>query len=152
MSIFDKIAEATYTEGGNYIRPGNYDLEVVKLKVGVTRKKANFFAANFKVLGSSNPECRVGEVVDFFTSDVHDSFLGNVKQFAVALLSSAGPVAPDAITSQLMDGLVDKDGAAVAGSRIRVQVTLVPTKAGGTFSRHLWLPAGATESSENAAA
>jgi hypothetical protein len=152
MSIFDKIEAATFSEGGNYIKPGAYDLEVVKLKIGQTRKKENFFAASFKVLGTSNPDCRVGEVVDWFCSDKHDSFLGNVKQFAVALLSAAGPVAPDAITSQLMDGLVDKDGAAVAGSRIRVQVTMVPTKAGGTFSRHLWLPAGATESSENAAA
>ena len=152
MSIFDRIESATFSEGGNYLKQGNFDLEITKIKLGKTRKLEDYFAVDFKIIGTSSTEMQIGEAVNWFQGFKHDSALGNIKQFVTALLASAGPVAPDAITAAFMDALVDKDGAAVAGSRIRVQVTPVPTKTGGTFSRHLWLPAGATETAAQAAA
>jgi hypothetical protein len=41
-----------------------------------------------------------------------------------------------------MESLVDKGGEAVVGTRLKVQVTAVPTKSGGTYSKHLWFPLG----------
>jgi hypothetical protein len=152
MSVFDGIAEATYNEGGNYLHPGSYDLEIVKLKVGQTRKKDDFFAADLKILGTTS-DMRIGEIANFFTSTKQERalFLGNVKGFAKALLSATGEIDDGAITPEVMDGICDKNGAAVVGARIRVQVTQVPTLAGGTYSRHTWMPAGATAQLTSAA-
>lgn len=143
MSVFDNIDKATFSEGGNYLRSGSYDLEISKVKLGKTRKGHNFVAVDVKILGTTS-DMSIGEIGNWFTSDQHDSFLGNVKQFCVALLSTGGPIDQGSITSEVVDGICKDDGAAVVGSRIRLQVTIVPTQKGGTFSRHTWLPAGAT--------
>ena len=143
MSIFDRIEDATFSEGGNYLHEGAYDLEIVKVKVAKTRKNHDFFAVDVKILGTTS-DMRIGEIGNWFTSTQHDSFLGNVKQFCTALLSASGPIDPASINAEVVDGIAKDNGAAVVGSRIRLQVTQVPTKAGGTFSRHTWLPAGAT--------
>lgn len=145
MGIFDNIENATFNDGGNYFKAGSYDVEVVKLKVGVNRKKNNYFAADLKIIGCS-PNCgmEVNEIGNWYTSDLHDSFLGNVKSFATALLSIHGPVDPKAITNEVIEGLVEKDGAAMVGARLRLDVRMEATKSGGTFSKHIWRPAGAT--------
>ena len=143
MSVFDSIENASFSEGGNYLHQGAYDLEIVKVKLGKTRKNNNFVAVDVKILGTTS-DMRIGEIGNWFTSDMHDSFLGNVKQFCVALLSASGPIDPSSINSAVVEGICKDDGAAIVGSRIRLQVTMVPTQKGGTFSRHTWLPAGAT--------
>lgn len=143
MGVFTGIEEAKSTEGGNYLRQGMYDVEVVRLSVGKTRKGIPFFAADLKILGTNNPDHRIGEIANWFVGFDKDAALGNVKAFTVAMLSSEGAVDPASITEAVMESLVDKGGEAVAGSRVKVQVTLVETKSGGTFSKHLWFPAGA---------
>jgi hypothetical protein len=143
MGVFAGIEEAKSTEGGNYLKPGMYDVEVVRLSVGKTRKGVPFFAADLRILGTNNPDHRIGEVANWFVGFDKDAALGNVKAFAVAMLSSEGSVDPASITEAVMESLVDKGGEAVAGTRVKVQVTIVETKSGGTFSKHLWFPAGA---------
>ena len=143
MGVFDKIGEATFSEGGNYFRPGAYDLEIVKVKQDQTRKNHDFVAVDCKILGTTS-DMHIGEIGNWFTSNQHDSFLGNVKQFCYALLSSSGSVDANSITPEIVESICKDNGAAVVGSRIRLQVTQVSTQKGGTFSRHTWLPAGAT--------
>lgn len=143
MGIFAKIEEAKATEGGNYLRPGNFDVEVVRIKVGETRKKIPFFAVDLKILGTNNPEHKIGEICNWFVGMDKDAALGNIKAFATALLSAEGPVDPSTITEQVMEQITEKDGEMVAGTRLKVQVTLVDTKGGNKFSKHLFFPAGA---------
>jgi hypothetical protein len=143
MGVFKGIEEAKATEGGNYLKPGIYDVEIVRLKVGKTRKGVAFFASDLRVIGSNNPDHRVGEIVNWFVGFDKDAALGNVKAFATAVLSGEAPVDPQTVTEQVMEAMVDKGGEDVAGTRLKVQVTLVDTKGGGKFSRHLWFPAGA---------
>lgn len=143
MGLFSGIESAKATEGGNYLKPGVYDVEVVRLTTGQTRKKVDFFAADLRVIGSNNPDHRSGEVVNFFVGMDKEPALGNIKAFAVACLSSEGAIDAASITEEVMNGLVEKGGEAVAGTRLKVQVTQVPTKTGGTYSKHLWFPAGA---------
>jgi hypothetical protein len=143
MGLFSGIENAKATEGGNYLKPGLYDVEVVRVATGQTRKKVDFFAADLRVVGSNNPDHRAGEVVNWFVGFDKEPALGNVKAFAVACLSSEGPIDPASITEEVMNGLVEKGGEAVAGTRLKVQVTLVDTKGGGKYSKHLWFPAGA---------
>ncbi len=144
MSVFDGIENAQVWENkGSYLLPGSYDLEIVSIKSFETRKKERAFVAEFKVLGTSNKEINIGAVHSWFTSSRHENFLSNVKAMATALLSTDGPIDPSQITAEIMDSLVDKDGATVRGSRIRCDVRLVDTKSGGKFSAHTWRAAGA---------
>jgi hypothetical protein len=142
MGVFSGIENAKSTEGGNYLKPGVYDVEVVRLSTGKTRKGVDFFAADFKVLGSNNPDHRVGDIANWFVGFDKEPALGNVKAFAVACLSSEGAVDPATITEKVMESLVDKGGEAVVGTQLKVQVTLVDTKGGGKYSKHLWFPIG----------
>jgi hypothetical protein len=142
MGVFSGIENAKSTEGGNYLKPGVYDLEVIRLSVGTTRKGVPFFAADFKVLGSNNPDHNANEVVKGFVGCDKEPSLGNVKAFAVACLSSEGPVDPASITEKVMESLVDKGGEAVVGTQLKCQVTLVDTRGGGKYSKHLWFPIG----------
>lgn len=143
MGLFSGIENAKATEGGNYLKPGVYDVEVVRLAVGQTRKKVDFFAADLRVIGTNNPDHRPGDVVNWFVGLDKDAALGNIKAFAAACLSSEGPIDQSTITEAVMDGLVEKGGEAVAGTRLKVQVSLVDTKSGGKYSKHLWFAAGA---------
>jgi len=143
MGVFSGIENAKSTEGGNYLHAGIYDVEVVRLSVGQTRKGVNFFAADLRVLGTNNPDHRVGEIVNWFVGFDKDAALGNVKAFAVACLSSEGAIDPATITEQVMNALCEKGGEAVAGTKLKVQVTPVATKSGGTYSKHMWFPIGA---------
>ncbi len=143
MGVFSGIETAKSSEGGNYLKPGVYDVEVVRLAVGRTRKNVDFFAADLRILGSNNPDHRVGDIGNWFVGFDKEPALGNVKAFAVACLSSEGSIDPASITEPVMNGLVEKGGEAVAGTRLKVQVTLVDTKGGGKYSKHLWFPAGA---------
>ena len=142
MGVFSGIENAKSTEGGNYLKPGVYDLEVIRLSVGTTRKGVPFFAADFKVLGSNNPDHNANEVVNWFVGFDKEPSLGKVKAFAVACLSSEGPVDPASITEKVMESLVDKGGEAVVGTQLKCQVTLVDTRGGGKYSKHLWFPIG----------
>lgn len=143
MGIFSGIEAAKATEGGNYLKPGLHDVEIVRVSVGKTRKGVPFFAADLRIIGTNNTDHRVGEIGNWFVGLDKEPSLGNIKAFAVACLSSEGAIDPQSITEEVMDGLADKGGEAIAGVRLKVQVTLVPTKAGGMFSKHLWFPAGA---------
>lgn len=143
MGIFSGIEEAKATEGGAYLKPGVYDVEVVRVVTGKTRKGDPFFAVDVRILGTNNPEHRIGETASWFVSMSWEPSLGNIKAFAVACLSSEGAIDPNSITEKVMDGLTDKGGEAIVGTRLKVQVTLVSTKSGGTFSKHLWFAAGA---------
>lgn len=142
MGVFSGIENAKSSEGGSYLTPGTYDVEVVRLTTGKTRKGVDFFAADFKILGSNNPDHRIGEIVNYFVGFDKEPSLGNVKAFAVACLSSEGAVDPATISEAVMESLVDKGGEAVVGTQLKVQVSLVDTRGGGKYSKHLWFPIG----------
>jgi hypothetical protein len=141
--FFSGIETARMTEGGNYLKPGIYDVELIKCKTDKTRHGVGFFACDFKIAGSNNPDHRIGDVNNWFVGFDKDAALGNIKGWAVAVLSNLTPgIDQNAITEEVMEGLIEKNGEAIKGQKLRVQVTLVPTKTGGQFSRHQWYPAG----------
>lgn len=142
MGLFSGIKDAKATQGGNYLKPGMYLVQVLRVNIGKTRKGVDFFAVDMKVLGSNSDEHGLGSVVNWFVGFDKDASLGNCKAFACAVLSNALPEGQDfdesTITEEVMEGLVADNGKAIQGQKLRVQVTLVPTKTGGQFSRHLW--------------
>ena len=60
----------------------------------------------------------------------------------LAEAAAAGRLDPATITEKVMESLVDKGGEAVVGTQIKCQVTLVDTRGGGKYSKHLWFPIG----------
>lgn len=151
MGLFAGIKDARATQGGNYLKPGMYLLQVIRVTIGKTRKGVDFFAVDFKVLGSNNEEHGVGSIVNWFVGFDKEPALANCKAFAVAVLGNALPEGQEfdesSITEEVMDGLVADNGKAIAGQKVQCQVVTVPTKSGGTFSRHLWFREGAALSS-----
>lgn len=142
MSIFSGIKNATVTNGGNYIRPGSHQLELLKLTQGRTRKGVDFVAADFRVLSSTEAEHSVGSTVNWFAGADKDGFLSNVKALAVALLSAnAGEhVDESSVNEEVMEALVSNNGNDVAGAKLSAEAFLVDTRRGGKFTKILWTP------------
>jgi hypothetical protein len=145
MGIFSGIETARIGEGGNYLKPGDYDLEVVKVTVGRTRKGVDFFAVSLKVCGASPDTHQIGEMVDWFNGKDKDAFLPNIKEWARAVLQSTSTeTVEDAdITEEVMNALSADGGEACAGARLRCKVVAKPIKSkpGQFYSRHYWYPA-----------
>lgn len=134
MGIFSGIDKATPSEGGVYLLPGQYVVEIVKCKSGTTRKKLDFFLSELRVLQSSNPERPVGSLCTWFVGIMPDTgALGNIKRFL-------------AIANDVEDADVDDAGAEMAvsdtnplaGTLLRADAVNVKTRAGGDFTRVSW--------------
>jgi hypothetical protein len=142
MSIFSGIKNATVTNGGNYIRPGSHQLELLKFTQGRTRKGVDFVAADFRVLASTDAEHPEGSTVNWFAGADKDGFLSNVKALGVALLSAqAGEYVDEGtVNEEVMEALVSDNGNEVAGARLNAEAFLVDTRRGGKFTKILWTP------------
>lgn len=142
MGLFGGIDKAQGNFGGNYIRTGTHTLEVMRIKIGNTRKGVAFMAVDFEVLETSNPEHVVGSTVNWFNGTDKDGFLSNAKSLAVALLGSAAGEAVDesTVTEETMEGLCENDGEDVKGVKIKADAFLVDTKKGGKYTKILWEP------------
>jgi hypothetical protein len=145
MGLFKGIENAQTSEGGNYLNPGVYDVVLQRINTGRTRKGVDFVAVDFQIVQTSNSEKHpVGSTANYFCGADKDGFLSNVKIFAAAVLANALPIGQSfdmaQITEEVMEGLTANNGQAVVGQKLRVQVTHVQTKAGGTYSRHQWSP------------
>lgn len=142
MGLFGGIDKAQGNVGGNYIRTGTHLLEVVRIKLGKTRKGVDFMAVDFTVVETSNPEHVVGSTVNWFNGSDKDGFLSNAKSLAVALLGSAAGEAVDenTVTEETMEALCADDGEDVKGVKIKADAFLVDTKKGGKYTKILWEP------------
>lgn len=142
MSIFAGIKNATTTNGGNYLRPGTHELELLKLMQGRTRKGVDFIAADFRVLSSTNEDHPVNSTVNYFAGADKDGFLSNVKSLALAILSAhAGEnVSDSSIDEEVMNELLADNGSSVSGARINADAFLVDTRRGGKFTKIVWSP------------
>jgi hypothetical protein len=142
VGLFGGIDKAQGNFGGNYIRTGTHTLEVMRIKIGNTRKGVAFMAVDFEVLETSNPEHVVGSTVNWFNGADKDGFLSNAKSLAVALLGSAAGEAVDesTVTEETMEGLCGNDGEDVKGVKIKADAFLVDTKKGGKYTKILWEP------------
>ena len=144
MGVFDGIEQAKISEGGNYLKPGDYDLEIVKTTTGRTRKGVEFFSVQLKVVGAPEDTHQIGEFVDWYNGKDKDGFLPNIKEWARAVLQNTSEtiVRESDITEEVMEALTADNGDAVAGMRLRCRVVLKPirSKPGSFFSRHYWYP------------
>ena len=133
MSIFDKIGDASVSQGGNWIRPGKYTARVDGVKLVKKHTGEEFVAIEMKILTVIDDDDGNGHKVDEDITHLlkvqNPSFLGNFKQFASTALGCEADdldkAAADKITS---------DEQPLAGIEIAFTARQKPTKAGNPFT------------------
>jgi hypothetical protein len=141
MGVFGKIGEAKYSEGGVYLKPGVFRLEIQKVKFQKTRKGQEAFLVEFLVLDSTNPEHPKGSAVTWMVTMDKEPAMGNVKQFIATafhdkLIELKIPVEGhmDAIDEATAE-LVISDQQPLTGKVVRASANNITTKAGRPFTK-----------------
>ena len=119
MSIYDVIAEAKESEGGNYLKEGHHELTVSKLIFKKSRKGDDLFIAEFT------------NGVSWVCNMRHDASPGNVKSFLKALVGA------DDITGADVEEAVSEANPA-EGLQIVGDAFNVVTRAGFDFVKVKW--------------
>lgn len=146
MGIFSGINTARPSDGGVYLGPGAFLLKVIALKQGRSRKKKDFFVAEFEILESTNKEFPVGSTASWMVTidrddeDTIDMRLGDIKKFCSVLsrapLSEVDEAAVEMLTSAANPA---------ADWLVRGSGTNKKTRAGGDFTKFVWMPVDAAQ-------
>jgi hypothetical protein len=134
MGVFGKINDATFSDGGVYLKQGVYRLEIVKCIYKKTRQQKDAFIVEFKTLESTNPELPVGSAPSWMVTLDKEPALGNIKQFLAEALSTD----MDKIVEQVVEAVVAETGAKpnpLAGYKIRAAAVNIMTKANRPFTK-----------------
>ena len=152
MGLFadDRIVTARGTEGGIYFLPGNYLVEIMRCKEGVSFKRKDFFVAECKILESDNPARKVGTPCSFMVTvdEYPDLSYGNIADFIRAAMAaklyehdgtalSAKQISEIEYTKKEAQDVVGEENSLV-GIKLRLFAFNKPTKAGNDFTRHKW--------------
>tara|TARA_R110000824_G_scaffold176239_1_gene355126 strand:- start:19332 stop:19787 length:456 start_codon:yes stop_codon:yes gene_type:complete len=147
MSIFSGISAVTSDAKSEYLTEGEYQLDLRAVRL-INSKKSNddFFIVEFTVTKSrgdqSAPAGTEAAWVCKMGGQYPESALRDVNDFVKAATG-----ATDAeITDDLIDSMVENDGADIAGLKVRCSVTEKPTQRGGVFSKHTFRPPLAADS------
>lgn len=82
MGLFTGINDAKYSEGGIYFLDGNYVVQIEDLKSGTSRQKVDYFAAECRILQSTNPARPIGTLVTFWVGIKPDTpALADIRRF-----------------------------------------------------------------------
>lgn len=131
-------------EGGTYLGPGVFDVQVDRCLLKQTQKSGIGFIAELTVLESSNPDHPVGVQRGWFQKMNTAPSLPAVKAFLLAVLGiDTDDAAKVADVSGKLETLMPRIAGAeniLAGWRVHVQCTMIKTGKGGDFTRHDWEP------------
>ena len=145
MGIYGKIGEATYSDGGVYVLPGVYYFEIRNVISKRTRKGADAFIAEFKILESTNPERLPGSVCSWMVTLDKEPSLGNIKQF----LSEVMLCDMSLINEQIVDRVVAVDNP-LNGRKVRCCAVNIKTKVGRDFTKVKFIREGAGKAAAEA--
>lgn len=135
MGAFTGMENAEVGQGGVYIQPGIYsDVEILALKLGKSRKKQEFFAAELRIHESAgdgaNPE---DSKATWMVMLHHDAALGNIRAF----LAAAAGVDVKEVDEKAAE-LAVSDEQPFAGVHLRAEASNITTKKGLPFTKVLW--------------
>lgn len=134
-NIFKGLKDAKPRVDGNYLTEGRYWLRINKLKIDTSRKNESFLAiemTNIRTLDDNQGKGhKPGEDVTHMLMAKFDSFLGNVKQFAVCALG--GQVKPEEVDEAGMMELC-ADNQPLHGLVVEVNNKGITTRKGAPFT------------------
>jgi len=147
MGAFSGLKEARSTQGGLYLKPGNYTVQVQKVKMQKSQVgNREFFIAELKVVDSDNEEMKANSEPSWLVElpgKYPELALGNVKAFLHAAFSSMaeaeGEEAPDEEDiDEAMATLAVSEDNPLAGVFMSAKAFQKETKSGGEFTRVKW--------------
>ena len=134
MGLFGKmVADAKPMEGSGFWAPGQYVVEIDVCKAITNRKNELCFIVSGVAKKSSNAECPVGCTRDWVVNMKHDSSPGNVKSF----IRAATGLEEEEIDEDGTEAVVDEKNP-LHGELVALEVTMVKTRDGNDFSKHVW--------------
>lgn len=131
MGVFGGIKEAKYSEGGVYLKPGVYRLQITACKYLHTRTGKDAFVVEMKVLESTNAERQPGSTCSWMVTLDKEPAMGNIKQF----LMCAVPCAESDIDEKVVEYVVQESANPLAGKIVRCSATDIMTKANRPFTK-----------------
>ena len=145
MGVFSKMKEARETQGGLYLAPGNYLVEVKDVKQQASSVGNQiFYIVEMIILESDNDDLRVGMepawLVDM-TMKYQELALGNVKGFlraaygTMALAEGEEPPAADDIGED--EAELSLQGV-LNGTKVYAKAFDITTKGGNNFTKVQW--------------
>ena len=142
---FSGIGSARVYGAGQYITPGQYELQVTEVKLVNSEKDAGrqFFCVEGTVLNANEVAFesggwRAGSTVTWLVDMRQPSALSNCKQFALALTPE---LSENDIDESAMMGLVGPDQPA-KGLKIDCDAINIKTKSGNDFTKCQWRASG----------
>lgn len=139
MGLFGGIKNAKYSDGGVYILPGVFRLEIQSVIYKKTRKGQDAFIVEVKVLESNNPERMPGSLCTWMVTLDKEPAMGNIKQFVEVLVPG---VNFDARTEQECDDIITNicsQANPLKGHIARAFGTNITTKANRPFTKVKWI-------------
>lgn len=131
MGVFDGLGKAEYFEGGKYVSPGVFLVEVKRVKQGLTRKKEPFFVVEMKTIESSSlKEHPLGTDMSWMVMLKHDAALGNIKHF---LSVASGSPLTEVDEKDAEEAVAEANP--LAGVKLRISAVNVKTRAGADFTK-----------------
>ena len=131
MGLFDGIENVQVTQRNEYLKAGQYLLEIQAIKMGESsRTGEGFFLSEFKIIESSNAELPPGAPVTWMTMKRFESFLKGIKAF----IAAAAGCTIDEVTQAICDAAVSEDQP-LAGVRVSAFAKDIKTKKGGDFTK-----------------
>jgi len=149
MGSFSGLGKAKSTQGGLYLKPGNYLLQILAVKEQASQVGSRkFFIAEMKVIEATKTDPTiepngVGTEPSWLVElpgKYPDLALGNIKNFLMAAYGfqaeAEGEEAPDEddIDEDAADAAVTEDNP-LMGVFVNAQAFQKKTKAGGDFTR-----------------
>lgn len=160
MGRFSGLAKVRSNSGGMYFHSGAHLVEIEEVKFFTAKDGVDTFIVGARVLETNSDRVVVGsspsQVVKIKPQYLA-TVMGNVKQFAAAATGVENPdtyvpegaeslegdaleEAQDAYWEEVLEILVDEKEQALKGTKIFLSCSPIPTKAGGTFTKHKWGP------------
>jgi delta 1-pyrroline-5-carboxylate dehydrogenase len=159
MGRFAGLGGIKTNQGGLYFLPGDYEVMLEEIKFFLNRKKQDTFVVAAKVLKSTcserAPGCKPSQVI-ILKEDILETVMGNIKQFAGAVLGIGDPdsfvadidpsipedtpeAATDRFWEETLESLVSDEQPA-KGVVIKLNVTTIKTRENKDFNKHVWGP------------
>lgn len=141
------VKSATPTQGGLYFQPGNYKVEIQRVKMVKSQTNGkDFFAVETEVVESDNEKLGAGMKPSWLVElpgAYPETSMGNVKDFLLAgytyLSQQAGEEAPSVsdIGDEEADAVIGEDNL-FAGAVLNVTAFNKVTRKGNDFTRVRW--------------
>jgi len=145
MGIYDNAPNATFSEGGNYLNPGQrYLLENLKMEATFARKGFPITITEWRVHESDDPKIRPGAQVSWVPNMMHELSLGNVMMMVAATSGKVDPNDKAAVKQNVTKEVLEYcagPAQPLKGKMVEVVTEGITTKEKGQpFTKHRWIP------------